>query len=166
MGGVVELLPLTGEAADTDHDLFTEGLLGVLGDADLLFDGAHQLLVGVDLFFGDGIEELLPIHEGFDVVEVVIEDRAGRLLEGVDEGPLDFGFGQFVKLLARFVDEVEVGFPLFLCDAGVLLEAVLQGPQGVQGVDAGCAFFDQGVGEPVDDVAGEELCGFTPPFVA
>jgi hypothetical protein len=48
----------------------------------------------------------------------------------------------------------------------MLLEAVLERPQGVQGIDAGSAFLDQGVGEAIDDVAGEELCGFTPPFVA
>ncbi|HYG60036.1 MAG TPA: hypothetical protein VD902_18370, partial [Symbiobacteriaceae bacterium] len=48
----------------------------------------------------------------------------------------------------------------------MLLKAVLEGTQGVQRVDAGDVFLDQGTGEPVDDVPWSELCGFTPPFVA
>src|SRR5690606_29580148 len=61
VGGVVEPAAPPGVAGHPDQDLFPEALLGVFGDADLLLDGAHQLLVGVDLLAGDGVLHLLGV---------------------------------------------------------------------------------------------------------
>jgi hypothetical protein len=53
------LLALDGERADVVHDLAAEVLLAVLGDLDLLLDGAHQPLVGLHVLAGEAVLHLL-----------------------------------------------------------------------------------------------------------
>src|SRR5581483_7848754 len=150
---VLEALAAAGERREPDQDLLPERLLGGLGDADLLLDRPHQPLVGLDLFLGDGVAQLRLVAERLDVVEVVVQQRLSRLLEGVDERALDLALGDLVVLAARLGDQVDQPLALFAPDGGVLLEPVLERAERVDRVDAGDVLFDEGVREPVDHVA-------------
>jgi hypothetical protein len=55
----LELLALDRERADVVHDLAAEVVFAVLGDLDLLFDGAHEPLVGLDVLAGEAVLHLL-----------------------------------------------------------------------------------------------------------
>src|SRR5262249_9874950 len=69
---VLECLAFARVRGDADQDLLPESVLGVFGDADLLFDRTHQPLVGFELFLGDRVFDLLLVAIGLDVVEVGI----------------------------------------------------------------------------------------------
>ena len=86
---------------DADQDLLPERVLRVLGNPDLLFDRTHQLLVGLDLLFGDRILHLLLVAKRFDVVEIVVAQILGHLFERVDKRTLHFDLGDLVVFAAR-----------------------------------------------------------------
>ena len=77
MAAIVEGLTLRRQRRDADQDLLAEGLLGVLGDANLLLDRAHQLLVRLHLLIGDRVAQLRLVAVGLDVVQVVVKQGAG-----------------------------------------------------------------------------------------
>src|SRR5215467_13086695 len=108
MAGVVERLSASSQRRDANEYLFPERLLGVVGDADLLFNRLHQLLVRLHILFGDGIAYLGLVTIRLDIVQIVIEQRTSRLLKGIDKRPLNFLSGHIVVLFAGLADEIEI----------------------------------------------------------
>src|SRR5262245_13254768 len=149
---VLESLTFARIRRDPDQYLLPEGVLGVFGDADLLFDRAHQPFVGFKFFLGDRVLDLLLVAVGFDVVEVGVAHVPGHFLERIDEGALHFGLGDVVVFAAGGGDQIQVALFLVGCDAGVLIEPVLDGAQSVNRINAGDVVTHQGVRQAIDDV--------------
>src|SRR5205807_2233850 len=143
----------TSQRRDANENLLAEGLLGVFRDANLLFDRAHQLLVRLHLFIGNGVAQLGFIAIGFDVVQVVVQQGTSRLLVGVNEGALYLFSCHVIVFFTRFADEVQVVLALFTCDAGMLIESIAQRTQRINGIDAGGILLDQRIGEAIDNIA-------------
>ncbi len=136
MGVVIKPLVFAGVSGKPDQNFFPEGFFGALGNADLLFNGAHQLFIRVQFFVRNGVLQLDAVAVSLHVIQVVVEQYLGGLFIGVDKGLLDLLFGHFIIFLAGHRDEIEQAVPLLLGNGGMLVQAFLQRPQNVQGVDA------------------------------
>src|SRR5215475_2068078 len=150
---VLEGLAFARIRGDADQDLLPESVLGVFGDADLLFDRAHQSLVWFELFLGYRVFDLLLVAIGLDVVEVGIAHVPRHLLERIDESALHLGLGDVVVFAFGGRNQIQVAFSFVRRDAGVLVKPVPDRAKGVDRVDAGDVVAHQGVRQPVDDVA-------------
>src|SRR5581483_10478991 len=78
-------------------------------DRDLLLDGLHKALVGRQLFLGVAVLDLALVDVGLGVIEVVLEQRLGLLLIGIDERPGDFLLEDLqILLVQRVLEEFQI----------------------------------------------------------
>src|SRR2546428_11762634 len=101
MRGVVERLAAPMGYRHLAEDLITKAVLAVLWHLHFLLDRAQQLFVRRYLLTRDGISEFGLIKIGLDIVQVVIDQRPGLLLERDKKRFLHVGTGDLVILLAR-----------------------------------------------------------------
>ncbi len=153
----LEAFAFDGEGADVVHDLAAEVVLAILGDADLLLDGAHQPLVGLVVLAGVAVLDLLLEGEGLDVVDVVGGELGDGFLVGGD-GALDLVLDDVLVLDLDEADALGVALALlFAADEGVVAEALLELVHNHERVDgAFTGLVDQGVGDLVLHVAGAD----------
>src|SRR5205085_3106977 len=81
-----ELLAALVGAHRLPHHFLAEGELAGLGDADLLLDRAQEALVGLPLLVGDRVAQRAVVECRLDLVEILVEQALGFLLEGDEEG--------------------------------------------------------------------------------
>src|SRR5882672_8648960 len=148
-----ELLAALVGAHRLAHHFLAEGELARLGDADLLLHRAQEALIGLALLAGDGIAQRAVVERRFDLVEVLVQELLGFLLERDEQGLVHvFLNPAVVEVLAH-----------------VGLDRVLQGDQHVHGRQALRLRLDDGVGQRVDDEArrhaGEPFVGVLRPHL-
>ena len=124
MAGIVKGQAFTGQRGDADENFFAERAFGVLRNADLFLNRAHQLLIRLHFLIGDRVVQLALVAIRFDVIEVVVEQRACRLFIGVDKGSLYLFLRHFVVFSTRFMNKIQIAFPFLASDTGMLIKSI------------------------------------------
>src|SRR5574341_1461550 len=154
VGVPAERLAVNRQRADVVHDLAAEVVLAALRDFDLLFNRAHQPLVGRLVLPGVRVAHLLLLRVRLDIVNVIRGQALDRGLVGGD-GALDFVLDELVVLGACHGEQFPEALALVLAgDERVMLQAVVQLAHQQEGVDAGAALrSEEHTSELVLDVA-------------
>src|SRR5256712_7007625 len=115
VGAVGDALAATARRPEVGDDFLTEPFGRRADDRDLLLDRLEEALVGLQLLLGVAVLHPRLVDEGLGVVEVVLEERLGLLLVGVDEGLGDLLLEELQVLL---VEDVLQGLEVLL--AGIV----------------------------------------------
>ena len=81
VSAVVHLLAAAGGGPQVGHHLLAETLGGGTNDADLLLDRLQEAFIRAQLLAGVAVLDLGFVHVRFGVIQVVLEQVLGLLLE-------------------------------------------------------------------------------------
>ena len=102
---------------------------------------------------GNRIGELGLIEIGLDIIQVVVEQGQGFFFKGDKEGFLHIGAGNFVVFPPRIGNQVGIALAVGFFELALLLDALFDGPQHINGIDAAGVGLDQRGRDAVDDKA-------------
>src|SRR6476646_5648250 len=149
-----EFLAALVRAHRLPHHLLAEGELAGLGDADLLLHVAQEALVGLPLLAGDRVLDGAAVERRLDLVEVLVQQPLGFLLERHEQRLVHVLLHPaVVEVLAHRHQVVDPLALLLAIDAHVGLDRVLERDQHIHGGQALRARLDDGVRERVDHEA-------------
>src|SRR6185295_188340 len=132
-----EFLAALVRAHRLPHHLLAEGELAGLGDADLLLHVAQEALVGLPLLAGDRVLDGAAVERRLDLVEVLVQQPLGFLLERHEQRLVHVLLHPaVVEVLAHRHQVVDPLALLLAIDAHVGLDRVLERDQHIHGGEA------------------------------
>ena len=102
---------------------------------------------------GNGIREFGMVQVRLNVIQIIVDQGRGLLLEGDKKRFLHIVTGDFVVLPACLGDELIVALAVCLFELTLALNPIFDGPQNINRVDTTCLRLDQGGRDAVDDEA-------------